>query len=162
MSAPRVTIPMGVTVSMMLTLALPVLGPGCGTAVPEVDKAALYTPESLAAELAFRFRALSPDAKTATPKRRSQTDKNLDERLARAEQAKNKAGGGAVTKKKQAGPTTIDDLIADIDNKLELIKGTSRSDACRKMVDTISGDSSLSESDKKTLTELVGRLAEGL
>jgi hypothetical protein len=152
---------MVVIISMMLTLVLPVLVPGCGPAVSEVDKAALYTPESLAAELAFRFRDLSPDAKTAMPTPRSKTDKNLAQRLERAEQAKNKGAGGAAAKKKRTGPPTLDDLFADIDNKLDLIKGTSRADACRKMVDTISGDSSLSESDKKTLTELVGRLAEG-
>jgi hypothetical protein len=65
MSARRATIPMIVAVSSMLTLASSALVPGCGPAVTEVDKAALYTPESLAKELAFRFRDLSHDAKAA-------------------------------------------------------------------------------------------------
>ena len=51
-------------------------------------------------------------------------------------------------------------MLDDIDNKLDLIKGVSRPEACRKMTDTISKDSSLTESDKKSLTELVGRLAD--
>ena len=78
----------------------------------------------------------------------------------RADQAKKKVVG-AVTKKR-SGPPTIDDLLTDIHNKLNLIKGASRSDACRKMTDTISHDGSLSASDKTTLTELVGKLSEGL
>ena len=76
-----------------LTLALPALVPGCGPAMPEVDKAAFYTPESLAAELAFRFRALSPDAKAVEPEQ-AQTQNRQEGRRAgwkHAEQAKNKA-----------------------------------------------------------------------
>jgi hypothetical protein len=71
--------------------------------------------------------------------------------------------GASVKKKATAkGPTTIDDVLDDIDDKLDLIKDQSRSEACRKMVDTLSKDSSLTESDKKSLTELVvGKLADG-
>ncbi len=50
-------------------------------------------------------------------------------------------------------------MLDDIDSKLDLIKGVSRPEACRKMTDTISKDSSLTEGDKKSLTELVGKLA---
>ncbi len=49
--------------AMVLALALPALATGCGPGTPEVDKSALYTPESLADELAFRYRALKPDAR---------------------------------------------------------------------------------------------------
>jgi hypothetical protein len=78
----------------------------------------------------------------------------------RAEQ--NDPKGGRAATKKRTGPPTIDDLLADIENKLNLLKGISRSDVCRKMIDTISQDGSLKASDKKTLTELVSRLSEGL
>jgi len=143
-----------------LTLVLAVLGAGCGPAATEFDKAALYTPESLASELAYRFGQFNPDAKAAAVryKPRSKDDKKDAERLARVDQAKNKTSGGAPAKKKQTGPRTLDDLLADIDGKLDLIKGVSRADACRKMVATISGDASLSEGDKKRLTELIGQL----
>ena len=66
--------------------------------------------------------------------------------------------GWSASQKKQAGPPTIDDLLADIDGKLNLIRGLSRSDACRKMTETIASDASLSEGDKKRLTELVSKL----
>ena len=59
MPATRMTIPMVVAVSTVLMLVLPAIVPGCGPGSLDVDKAALYTPESLASELAFRFRSLS-------------------------------------------------------------------------------------------------------
>ncbi len=157
MSATRVTVPMVVALSTVLALALPAIMPGCGPATLDVDKAALYTPESLALELAFRFRSLASDAKISSRRPKSRADKAAAERLERATKVEKKGGG---VKKKATGPMTIDDVLDDIDNKLDLIKGTSRSDACHKMVDTLSQDSSLPESDKKTLTELVGKLAE--
>ena len=62
-------------------LLLPVLGSagGCGPAASEVDSAARYTPESLAQELAFRYRALTPEAKKAPSRNRakSKTTKSI-------------------------------------------------------------------------------------
>ena len=157
MPVTRVTISMVVAVSTALALVLPATVPGCGPVSLDVDKAALYTPESLASELAFRFRSLAPDAKTSSRKTKSKADKAAAERLERATKVEKK---GAGVKKKATGPMTIDDVLDDMDNKLDLIKGISRSDACRKMIDTVSQDKSLTESDKKTLTELVGKLAD--
>jgi hypothetical protein len=162
MPARLATIAMGTVASTVLTLLLATLGAGCGPGAPEVDKAALYTPESLASEFAYRFRQLDPEAKTAAVKyKRSKQGQKDAERLARVDQAKNKTSGGAPAKKKQAaGPRTLDDLLADIDSKIDLIKGVSRADACRKMAETISADASVPEDDKKRLTELVGKLGE--
>jgi hypothetical protein len=147
---------MVVAISMAFTLVLPAIVPGCGPESPDVDKAALYTPESLASELAFRYQALNAEAKVSSRKDRS--GKGLAEQVERTTKT-GKKGAGA--KKKQTGPATIDDVLDDIDDKLNLIKGSSRSDACRKMVDTLSQDSSLTDGDKKTLTEFVGKLADG-
>ncbi len=146
--------------ALILTAAAPILSSGCGSTEPDVDKAALYTPESLAQELALRFAALNPDVKKTktTYKAKPLSAKAIATRE-RADQAK-KQGQPAVTKKR-SGPPTIDDLLADIDGKLNLLKGVSRGDACRKMVDAISQDKSLGEADKTTLTEFVNRLAEG-
>ena len=157
----RYAILLTLATALVLILLSPIIGTGCGSAAPDVDKAALYTPESLAQEFSLRFVALNPDAKKAkvSYKSKPMSAKTIADRE-RADQAK-KQGLAPVTKKR-TGPTTIDDLLADIDNKLNLLKGISRSDACRKMVDTISQDGSLAEGDKKTLTELVSRLSEGL
>jgi hypothetical protein len=156
----RYAIMLTMATALVLILLSPIVGTGCGSGAPDVDKMALYTPQSLAQEFALRFVALNPDAKKANPRARSKTTERTIADRARAEQ--NDPKGGQTTTKKRLGPMTIDDLLADIDHKLNLIKGTSRSDACRKMIDTISQDGSLKASDKKTLTELVGRLSEGL
>jgi hypothetical protein len=158
MPATRVTIPMVVAVSTVLALVLPAIVPGCGPASPDVDKLALYTPESLASELAFRFRALNPDAKASRRRAKSESGKSVVQRVERTTKAEKK---GAGVKKKATGPTTIDNVLDDIDDKLDLIQGISRPEACRKMIDTLSQDNSLTESDKKTLTDLVGQLADG-
>jgi hypothetical protein len=153
---------MKVAATAIFMSLLTTLGLSCGPGEPEVDKAALYTPESLASELAYRYRQLNPDARSAAVRYRPdpRKEKALQERQGRAEQAKNKATGGAPAKKKQTGPPTLDDLLADIDSKLDLIRGVSRADACKKMAETISGDSSLSDGDKQRLKELVARLDE--
>ncbi len=162
MPVPRPTAPAKVAAAAIFMSLLTALGLSCGPGDPDVDKAALYTPESLASELAFRFRELNPDARSvaARYRRNPKVEKDLAERRARSESAKNKAAGGAPAKKKQTGPPTLDDLLADIDSKLDLIRGVSRSDACKKMAETISRDSSLSDGDKQRLKELIARLDE--
>jgi hypothetical protein len=154
--ATRVSIPMLVAASTVLMLVVPAIVPGCGPGDLEVDKAALYTPESLASELAFRYVALNADAKKSTRKL-SRSDKAAAEKREHGTKSQTKGGG---VKKAARGPTTIDDVLEDIDSKLDMIKGVSRPEACRKMTEAISKDSSLTEGDKKTLTELVGRLAD--
>ena len=101
--------------------------------------------------------ALNADAKTSTRKVKSRSDKAAAEKREHGNKSQTKGGG---VKKTAKGPTTIDDVLEDIDNKLDLIKGVSRPEACRKMTDAISKDSSLTEGDKKSLSELVGRLAD--
>jgi hypothetical protein len=155
--ATRVSISMLVATSTVLMLVVPAVVPGCSSGNLEVDKAALYTPESLASELAFRYQALNADAKKSTRKL-SRSDKAAAEKRERGTKSQTKGGG--VKKKAPQGPRTIDDVLEDIDNKLDLIKGVSRPAACVKMMDTISKDSSLTDSDKKSLNELVDRLAD--
>jgi predicted RNase H-like nuclease len=151
-----------VAASMVVVLVVAAVSQGCGPAPVEVDPATRYTPESLAQELIFRFQALNPSAKTSRRAIRvnPSAEKARAERLERAVQAEKKGGGGPGEKKRKGAPT-IDDVIDDVDHKLNLLTGTSRSDACRKMIDAISGESSLTADEKKNLSDLVGRLAEG-
>jgi hypothetical protein len=137
-----------------LALALPVLGSGCGSEPAEFDKAASYTPEALAQELIFRYRALKPDAKTSI--------RNAGSRVsAAAAAARTKAEKKAIDRtKKNSGTTTIDDLLDDIKSKITLIPGAAPPETIKKMIETISSDGSLSASEKKALTDLVGRLAD--
>jgi hypothetical protein len=157
MPVPRPTAPTKAAASAIFMLLLTVLGLSCSPAEPEVDKSAVYTPESLASELTYRFRQLSPDAKSAAVRYQHNT-RNAKGLKEETESAKNKTSGGAPARKKQAGPSTLDDLLADIDGKLDLIPGASRADACKKMTETISADSALPDGDKQRLKELVTKL----
>jgi hypothetical protein len=135
----------------MLLAALILLAPGCGES-PEFNKAASYTPESLAQELAFRYNALSPAAKASTRTRRpakKAMDSKADEKSSTKSQVK------AATKKDL--PKTIDDILDDIEAKAGLIKGMPRSEVIVKMIDALSKDSSLRESDRQVLA---GKLRE--
>ena len=98
------------------------LAHGCGTGEPEFDKAVLYTPESLAEELAFRYQKLSPTAKSSGG---AKANAELGKIYADAEKSEKarKKGVTSALPEKQAGPMTVDDLFNDIDNKLLLIKG---------------------------------------
>jgi hypothetical protein len=142
------------TTAAAVVLALPVLGAGCGSSPAEFDQTANYTPKALAEELIVRYRALNPDAKTS----KSGTTNKIS---AAAVAARNKADRKAITRTtKKRGPTTIDDVVEDIGYKMVLIRGTPRAETAKQMIETISSDSSLAPSDKKVLSELVGRLTD--
>jgi hypothetical protein len=160
MPVPPPTAPIKAAATAIFMLLVTLLGLSCSPAEPEVDQAALYTPESLAGELAYRFRQLNPDARSAAVryKRNPKDEKDLQERRERSEPAKNKTSGGAPARKKQTGPPTLDDLLADIDGELDTIRGVSRPDACKKMIETISADATLPDGDKQRLKELVAKL----
>jgi hypothetical protein len=142
-----------IAVAAAVVFTLPVLGAGCGSGPTDFDKAANYTPEALAQELILRYRALNPTQQTSAARPR-----------------KKKAGAGAprapISKKsttratKKSGPATIDDVLDDIEYKITLVKETSHDETTKKMIETILGDNSLPAADKKTLTDLVGRLAD--
>jgi hypothetical protein len=142
----------------VLAFVIPIAGLSCGPGAPEVDKAALYTPESLAQELAFRYRALSPEAKKAPTRSRvrSQPKKSIAQ-LESAESRQTK-GKSAETPTKKARTQDLDALLDEIEGKLNRIQGMSRSDACWKMSDTIANDRTLSDSDKSLLAEKIKEL----
>ena len=142
------------TAPAAMVLILAIVGPGCGGDTPEYDKAATYTPESLAQELIIRYRALNPDSRTFS--RRPKNKKSEAGSTVRAELDKK----GAVRTPKKRASATIDDVLDDIDSKIALVKGTSPAETTKKMSETIASDGSLSDSEKKTLAELVGRLAD--
>jgi hypothetical protein len=133
--------------------------PGCGPASHEVDRSAEYSAESLAQELVFRFRSLVPESRKSTRAVKARSKVKTVAELETGEKLQKKASGGAVTKKR-TGPPTIDDVLDDIDEKLSSLKGASRSESRRKMIDAISKDVSITAAERNTLTELLGRLAD--
>jgi hypothetical protein len=143
------------SIALVIALALP--GPGCGGS-PEFDKTAQYTPESLAQDLAFRFRALSPAAKITTKTRR-RTPKKTATFVSDDEKSQTKTKSKESTKKALA--KTADDLLDEIDAKASLIKGVSRAEVFTKMSEAISRDNSLKESERQPLAERLKEMGNG-
>jgi hypothetical protein len=144
--------------AVVLGLVQSASSPGCGPGQPEFDKAALYTPESLAQELVLRYGALNAEARKSTRKviPGSKAAKRIAA-VAQAAQAEKK-GGNPEAAKKRTGPQTIDDVLEDIDAKIDKIPGTSRAGTCRQMIEVISKDGSLTEDDKTLLSEKLKEL----
>jgi hypothetical protein len=149
--------PATIASGLMVVSALLVTGPGCGSTAPEVDKRAVYTPESIAQELAFRYRALNPDARKSSRSFKSKATKSIAQ-LESAEKLQTK-GKDVATTKKRSGAATLDTVLEDVNAKLDLLHGIARGEACQKMIETLSQDKSLSESDKALLTEKLKELA---
>jgi hypothetical protein len=144
--------------AVVVAMLLSTTAPGCGPGTPDVDKSALYTPESLAEELAFRYRALKPEARKST--RGAESGSKAARRAAaldRARQAEKKTGD-AEPVKKRSGPPTLDDVLADIDVKINKVPKTPRPEVCRKMIEALSKDASLSADDRKVLSDRLGEM----
>lgn len=127
---------------------------GCGPGTPEVDQSALYSPESLAQELAFRYRGLKPEERKFTrplgPRARPgdrERARGIDEKV------EQKKGAGAGAPAKREGPPTLDDLMADIDAKIDKVPATPRAETCRKMIEILSNDASLPAEDRTMLSD---------
>jgi hypothetical protein len=146
--------------ALVLAFVLSALAPGCGPTALDVDKSARYTPESLAQELAFRYGALNPDARKSTRKISSRS-KSRD-RTAALERARaaEKKGGDAPATKKRSGPQTLDDVLEDVDSKIDKIRTTPRAETCQKMIEALSKESSLTD-DRKILSAKLKEMGGG-
>jgi len=142
-------------VRVALVLAMSWAATGCGSTV-EHDEAVRYTPESLAQELAFRYRDLSPAAKKAT-KNRSEPKGKASAAAEREAQTKAQTKS-AVTKKAEA--ETADDLLDEIAGKARMIRTTPPAEVFRKMSEAIARDQSLDENDRQALAGKLDEMAQ--
>jgi len=157
--ARNIAIAFSMSAPVLVNLCVLAFVPGCGGTDLDVDKAALYTPESLATEFAFGFKALSSETKATAGKIKSRVDKNRPKTPLSENALKKGKRVGTPKKKESKGPPTLEELVEDVDTKIDVIKGVSRSETCRKMTETIANDQTLDDSERKTLTELVAKLA---
>jgi hypothetical protein len=107
-----------------------------------------YTADTLAQEFLSSYGDLKPK-KPEGPTARSPKPKLRPQDL-----AKEAAKGDPQTK--QAEGATLDELIAETLRKAAQIPGTSRADACNKVVEVIRKDPSVSEGDKRIIAEKLG------
>jgi ATP-dependent 26S proteasome regulatory subunit len=146
--------PWPLILALAVASALPALG--CGGAA-EFDKSARYTPESLAQELAFRYNALSPTGKVSTRIRKAQKKNATIE--SNEEKSETKSKSREATKKDL--PKTIDDVLDDIEAKAGLVKGTSRSEVFKAMIEALSRNNSLKEDERQVLAGKLKELGGG-
>ena len=125
-------------------VALPLLGPGCG-GEPTFDPATAYSPESLAAELTFRYKDLDP-AKRNQPKAARPTAATKDARAAAT---------------KQGPATTLDDLVRETAAKADLVPGMARPEAIRKVAEAVEKDETVAPDDRKAIAERLRGAAGG-
>ena len=145
-------------VAPLINLTALALVAGCGANL-DIDNAALYTPESLAAEFAFSYKALGSETKATASTIKARTSKNRG-KLPLSENALKKGKRvESLRKTEPKAPLTLEELVQDVDTKIGLIKGISRSETCRKMTEAISKDQTLDDNERKSLTELVAKLA---
>ena len=124
---------------------------GCGPDAPEVDKSALYTPESLAEELAFRYRVAEARGAGSSARAAASAPRPPGGPPTSIAPARPRRRGAAPSEpKKRSGPPTLDDVMADIDSKIDKVQGTPRPEVCRKMIEALSKDASLSETTRSS------------
>jgi hypothetical protein len=131
---------------------------GCGSK-DEFDQAAQYSPETLAQELAFRYRALSPSARVVKKKRDVPNRKQGDVMKSRDEQSQVKSQTKAATKKAPAA--SADDLLDEIDAKASRVAGRTRAQVFETMAEAIGKESSLEAADRETLAGKLREMAKG-
>ena len=125
----------GTTAAGVVALALL----GCGDGGTAFDPATSYSPESLATELAFRYRSLDPDRRDV-PKPRPSRKPEAASKTAKAET-------------KQAQATTLDELVRETLAKAGSIPGLSRSEAAGRIAEAVGKDPSVAEADRKVIVD---------
>lgn len=121
---------------------------------PEFNRETRYTPQTVAQELVFRFKALPVAGKTSTKVRKARKSApapNAEEKGAVKSQAK------AAPKKQLA--RTVDDLLDDVEAKVGLITGMPRTEALKKVIEAVSVDRTLDPDDRKMLTTRLDEMA---
>jgi hypothetical protein len=150
----------GAAIVAVLALALTTM-PGCSPGESGVDRSALYSPESLAAELSFRYRDLKPEARKFNRDVAPQAKAGDRERARQIdEKVEQKKGGGGEVPKKRTEPMDLDDVMEDINAKIDKVPGTPRPEVCIKMISALSKDDTLSEADRKLLTDRLEQMGK--
>lgn len=137
-------------VRVALALAMAWTLAGCGS-VAEHDKAVDYTPESLAQELAFRYRSLADSKKKVS--------KGWSKAIAATEREA-AAKGRPATATKKAQVENADDMLDEIAAKALKIRSAPPAEIFQKMADAVSRDQSLGEKDRQTLAGKLEEMAE--
>jgi hypothetical protein len=128
--------------------------PGCGSE-PKFEASVDYTPNSLAEELVFRTKGLSPSARKAEKKRSAPARSKAAPGFVPEPETK----GQSKTQTKKAEVQTLDDVLDDIEGKARRIQSVPAAEVFRQMADAVSKDSTLDANDRDTLVKKLDEMA---
>jgi hypothetical protein len=132
-------------IGWIAVIALAIALVGCDD-TPRFDPTLQYTADTLAKEFVYEYSELKTANGSAL---RSAVPKERPEAITK------EAGKGEPATKK-APAATLDELIAETLRKAGRISGTSRTDACKKVVEEVEKTPSIPDLDKKTIAEKLG------
>ena len=141
--------------AMIAVLALicvaPAIWSGCGPSAPAFDPQTDYTPESLAGELAFRYRDLPENGKKISSRP-----------VKKAEPLKGKALEKSGEATKEPATNSPDTIFEDLALKIRQSKKLSPADFCKQMIEAVKKNESLKPEERdalvKRLEQLTGEL----
>ncbi len=142
----NLSIRVGLSGLISLVVALAILG--CDDK-PRFDPAIQYSADTLAREFVNEY----SDLKTANG-----SALRSDPPKVRPQDATKEAAKGAPTTKKAAS-ATLDELIASTLRKAGQIPGTSKADACKKVIEEVEKTSTIPDVDKKVIAEKLSQSA---
>ncbi|WP_435008671.1 hypothetical protein P12x_005878 [Tundrisphaera lichenicola] len=126
---------------------------GCGETA-EFNADASYSPESLAQEFAFRYKALPA---RATPRQRALAEAREKAKAAIPDVDAQTKSARSEEATKAADAPTLEKLIAETDGKLARVPKMSRAEAGQKFVEALGKDGGI---DAEDLAEISGKLAK--
>lgn len=140
----------------LVATAICAASPWMGCA-PKVDVApeAKYTPESLADELAFRFKDLGADAK----KLKSRTAIKPAAKGVTKEKPEEQKKAGEASKTQPAPASTADQILDETSEKIQELPGVTPAEACARMAAAIRKSTLLNEADKESLAKKLEQMA---
>lgn len=140
-----------------LSLALMALAPaaaalllGCGGGTPEFHQGVKDTPQSLAEEFVFRYKAL-PENASEKAKAKAAAAEKAQAALPDVDAQTKSSHAEAATKK--AAMPTLKGLLDDLDARLGQVEGTSRADAAKAVLEAFEKEPAVRAEDRATISE---------
>lgn len=127
--------------------------PGCGPGTPEFTKEVENTPESLAQEFVFRYKAL-PVRSTVRAQKKAALLAKAKAALPEVDAGKKSSRDDAT---KVAPVANLDDLVDEFEGKLGKVPGVPRAEATKKFLDALGKEADLKGDDLQAVTGRLGK-----
>jgi hypothetical protein len=124
--------------------------PGCGGETSEFHQDVKDTPQSLAEEFVFRYKAL-PENASEKAKAKSAAVEKAKAALPDVDAQTKSSHAEAATKK--AAQPTLDGLLDDLDARIGKVQGASRADVAKAVLGAVEKDPAIREEDRAVISK---------